>query len=113
MAFKNKLQYDAILSGGAGNPNAFKIITSTSCSLGGRIASAFMNLTVDEDGEQVEGELTEAEEQISEGDNSTAQVVQAKGENWLANTWPYGIAFEGRFTKLVPAEGHRFKVWLL
>lgn len=109
-AYKRKPHYSALQSGGVGHANAWAIIDSENCDFEGKIVIAFMNITASIDVVDHTAKFTAVTEEISGGDEP---VLDEKGETFLAQEYPFGIVFEGRYTELIPEEGYKFKIWFM
>ena len=108
MGYQNFKDPAQIISGGAGNPEAFDIIEGgVNEDLGGKIVTAFISL--DKDG----GTFTEMEEQTTIAHGGKPGVSAPVAAKYLTYTYPYNMFFPGRFTKLVPTSGCKFQVFFL
>jgi hypothetical protein len=106
MGYNSTINDAALGNGGAGNPEAWDIITPASHDLGGKIVAAFMNLT------DTDGAFSAMKEETSParaGNDAVSANVAAK---YLTYIYPQNIVFEGRYTLLTPTVG-TFKVWFL
>jgi hypothetical protein len=103
----NSVNYAALQTGNAGNPEAFDIITSAAHDLGGKIVAAFESL--DEAG----GTFDAMKEETAMGYAGKEGVSTAVAAKYLTYTYPQYVIFEGRFTLLTPSAGKTFKVWFL
>jgi hypothetical protein len=101
------INYNALVTGNAGNPEAWDIITSTAHDFTGKIVAAFLSL--DDDG----GTFTEMEEETQRARNNQPAVSAAVAAKYLTYTYPKEVIFEGRYSKLVPTAGKTFKVYFL
>lgn len=107
MGYNNRVNDAALGNGGAGTPDVWDIITSTSHDLTGKIVAAFMSM--DENG----GTFTSMKEETTMSGAGEAGTSTNVAANKLAYTYPQYIPFEGRYTTLVPTAGCNFKVWFL
>jgi hypothetical protein len=107
MGYNTTINDEALGNGGAGNPNAWDILTSTHCDLTGKNVAAFMSM------DDAGGTFTAMEEETTMARAGKAGVSEAVAANILAYTYPQYIIFEGRYTKLIPTAGKSFKVWFL
>lgn len=105
---RNKVNYLGLLAGGAGNPKSWKIITASDYDLNNRKVAAFMNIDTED-----EGSFSSVKEEVVEADGKNLAVIEEKDAAFLANTYPFGISFEGVYTELVPSGSSKFKVWFL
>ena len=60
-----------------------------------------------------EGTFSAVTEELVPAEGETPAVVEEKDAGFLANTYPFGVAFEGVYTLLTPEGSSRFKVWFL
>ena len=101
------INYQAMQTGNAGNPKAFDIIDGSAYDLGGRIVACFESL------DDAGGTFEEMEEEIVWGVAGKTGVSEAVEAKYLGYTYPFNSQFMGRYTKLVPSEGCKFKVYFL
>jgi hypothetical protein len=106
MGYNSSINNEALGNGGAGNAEAWDIITSGSYDLGGKVVVAFMNLT------DTNGAFSAMEEEIIMGRAGGTSISQSVAAKYLGYTYPQNVIFEGRYTKLTPTTG-TFKVWFL
>jgi len=107
MSYNATINDAALGNGGAGNPDAWDLFTSTNCDLTGKIVAAFMSM--DTNG----GTFTAMKEETTMARAGVAGVSEAVAANKLAYTYPQYIIFEGRYTTLTPTAQCTFKVWFL
>ena len=101
------IKYPALVTGNAGNPEAWDIITATAHDFTGKIVAAFLCL------DDTAGSFTEMEEETQRVRNNQPAVSTAVATKYLTYTYNKEVIFEGRYTKLVPAAGCTFKVYFL
>jgi hypothetical protein len=106
MGYNQNSDNIALGNGGAGSPEAWDIITSSSHDLGGKIVIAFMNLT------DTDGAFSAMKEETTMAKAGKAGVSEAVAAKYLGYTYPQNVIFEGRYTLLTPTTG-TFKVWFL
>ena len=106
MGYNSTINYTAEMSGGAGNPKAWDIITAQSYDLGGRTVGAF--ICIDTNG----GTFTEMEEEITRARNNEVAVSEPVEAKYLTYNYVMDELFTGRYTKLVPKSG-TFLVYFL
>ena len=108
MGYQNSKDPVQIMSGGAGNPNAFDIIEGgVNEDLGGNIVTAFISL------DTAGGTFTAMEEETTIGHGGKVGASEPMAAKYLTYTYPYNMFFPGRFTKLTPAAGCKFQVFFL
>ena len=107
MGYNTTIDNAALGNGGAGNPEAWDLFTSTNCDLTGKKVAAFMSM--DANGGTFDA-MSEETEMARAGKTGVSGAVAA---NKLAYTYPQYIIFEGRYTTLTPTAGSTFKVWFL
>jgi hypothetical protein len=106
MGYNSSVNNEALGNGGAGNPEAWDIITSASHDLGGKTVIAFMNLT------DTDGAFSAMQEETTPARVNKAAVSASVAAKYLGYTYPQNVIFEGRYTLLTPTTG-TFKVWFL
>ena len=107
MGVNTTINYPAMQTGNAGNPESFDIITSTACDFIGKIVACFESL--DANG----GTFSAMEEETISARAGHAGVSTPVAAKYLTYTYPKFFQFMGRYTKLVPSAGYTFKVYFL